>query len=66
MGMLHRSCSLDGCYAEVQEVEVGSNIVQFNIRNIPVKSHDQLLAVSEKGLNIFMSIHNNVLYACKR
>lgn len=51
------SCVLDMCYAQVQQVQMGSKVVEFNIRNIPVKSQDQVIAVAEKGINVFMSVH---------
>ena len=57
MGLLNLSCVLDSCYTEVEEMQVGSNAVEFNVRDIAIKSQDQLLAMSEKGLNILLSSH---------
>lgn len=58
MGLLKLSSVLDMCYAQVQKVEMGSYIVEFNIRNITVKSQHQVIAVGEKGINLFMTIHS--------
>ena len=37
---------------------MGSYIVEFNIRNITVKSQDQVIAVGKKGINLFLTIHS--------
>ena len=37
---------------------MGSNVVELNIRHIPVKSQDKVIAVGKKGINVFVSVHN--------
>lgn len=60
MGLLQLSCVLDMCDAQVQQVQMGSNVVEFNVRNITIKSksQDKVMAVGEKGINVFVSIHS--------
>ena len=58
MGLLKPSSVLDICYAQVQQVQMGSNVVELNIRHIPVKSQDEVIAVGKKGINVFVSVHN--------
>ena len=57
MGLLKPSSVLDMCYAQVQQVQMGSNVVELNIRHIPVKSQDEVIAVGKEGINVFVSIH---------
>ena len=58
MGLLKPSSVLDMCYAQVQQVQMGSNVVKLNIRHIPVKSQDEVIAVGKKGINVLVSVHN--------
>ena len=39
-------------------VQMGSNVVELNIRHILVKSQDEVIAVGKKGINVFVSVHN--------
>ena len=58
MGLLKLSCVLDMRYAQVQEVQMGSYVVEFNIRNFTVKPQDKIMSVCEKGINLFVTIHS--------
>ena len=59
MGLLKSASVLDICDAQVQHVEMGSNVVEFDVRNITVEPKDQGIAVDEKSINVVVSIHSS-------